>query len=96
MRAYVGIYCRPATIGAILRYDNCFRYERRVAARKAGAPCLDPAGILFYGSARVTSGRIDGLSRSSVQIEAPITKTLDLSRTGRITGQGLLRQNRAR
>jgi len=51
MRACIEIYCRSATIDAILRYDNCFRYERRVAAQ-AGAPCLDPMGILFTAPRR--------------------------------------------
>ena len=46
VRSCVGIYCHSTTIDTILRYDNCFRYERRVAAQ-AGAPCLDPTGILF-------------------------------------------------
>lgn len=64
---------RPRYYVTIIVFDT-----RGVPRRVSWRPLSRPDGNTFYGSARVTSGRIEG-RWPSVQIEAPITKTLDLS-----------------
>lgn len=68
----------------ILRYDNCFRYERRVAGSRL-APLVSTR-FAFYVSARATSSD----RQTPVQIEARITKTrISLSLSPPVSFSGL-------
>jgi len=95
-RIRAGIYWHSATIDAILRYDNCFRYERRVASIADWRPLSRPDGGTFYG--RATSNELRSTdAHRLVQIQVPITKDArSLSSVKSNTGQDYRRGSERR